>query len=747
MRRLSHLVVSASLLAGSGCGTPAKTTKTPVANVKDNGDSGTGSGASSDSDSATKPVDAKPPVKADPAANPLLQVWRGDFGGMPAFDQVKVADFTSAYQTAMAENLREIDAIANNAEPPTLANTLEALEKAGQTLYRVNVYFGIWSSSLSSPEVEAVETEMAPKLAELSDKIVQNTALWKRIEAVYNSPAKAKLTPEQQRLAWYYWNSFKQQGVMLNAEQKTTLGGYNQKLAALYTTFSQHQLADEAAVLTVDKKEELAGLSPEQIAGAAGLADKKKASGKWMFANTRSAMEPLLTYASNRALRERAFKLFTMRGDNGDANDNNKVVSEILLVRAKRAKLLGSPTYAHLHLLDTMAKDPKKAMALMMQVWKPAVAAVKRDVADMQKVIDTEQGKATFKLAPWDYRFYAEKLRKAKFDLDMNEVKPYLQVENLREAMFWVATEIYGFTFVELKGVPVFHPDVRVYQVKNTNSRHIGLWYFDPYARSGKRSGAWMNSMRDQQKLIGDVPTIVSNNSNFIKAAPGEAATISWSDARTMFHEFGHALHGLNSNVTYPTLSGTNTMRDHVEFPSQVNEGWLSTVEVQQQFLKNAKGQVMPAALVAKLKSAGTFNAGFSSVEGLSSAIVDMKLHLAGETPIDPKAFESQTLKALGMPSEIVMRHRIPHFGHVFSGDGYAAGYYGYIWAEVLARDAFEAFTETGNAFDPGVAKRLYDNVMSVGNTIDSAEGYRKFRGRDAKVDALLRDRGFPVRK
>jgi peptidyl-dipeptidase Dcp len=731
MRRLSHVVISASLLATGGCCPPKKATMPAMATTPEVA-----------TVTPTTPP-ATQPAKPDQAVNPLTQPWVGEYGGVPAFDKVRVADMKSAMQLGMAENLREVDAIANNPEPATFQNTIEAMERAGQTLSRVGTYFGIWAGSLATPDVEAVETEMSPLLAELSDKIIQNKALWTRIEAVYNAPATKTLTAEQQRLAWLYWNNYRNAGAMLDATQKATLGGYNQRLASLYTTFGQHQLADEGATLTIDNKDELTGLAPEQIAAAAELASKKSAAGKWMFANTRSAMEPLMTYASNRTVRERAFKLFTMRGDNGDANDNNKIVAEILLLRAKKAKLLGSQTYAHLHLLDTMAQKPEKAMALMMQVWKPAVAAVKRDVAEMQKITDKEQGKTTFKLAAWDYRYYAEKLRKAKFDLDLNEVKPYLQVENLREAMFWVANQIYGFTFIEVQGLPVFHPDVRVYQVKGSDGKHVGLWYFDPYARDKKRSGAWMSAMREQQRLTGDIPTIVSNNSNFIKPVGNEPATISWSDARTMFHEFGHALHGLNSNVTYPSLSGTNTMRDHVEFPSQVNEGWLSTPQVLERFLKNAKGEVIPPALVAKLKKAATFNTGFGTVEGQSSAIVDMKLHLAGETPIDPKAFEAATLKELGMPSQIVMRHRIPQFGHVFSGEGYAAGYYGYIWAEVLARDAFEAFTETGNPFDPGVAKRLRDNVMSVGNTIDPAEGYKKFRGREPKVDALLRDRGF----
>jgi peptidyl-dipeptidase Dcp len=388
-----------------------------------------------------------------------------------------------------------------------------------------------------------------------------------------------------------------------------------------------------------------------------------------------------------------------------------------------------------------MAKDPQLALDLMLAVWKPAKAQFQADVLEAQAIADQEG--ADFKLAPWDYRYYAEKLRKAKYDLDFSVVKPYLQLEHIREAMFWAAKELYGFTFVKVDGLTVFNPDMSVYEVKRGEA-HVGLWYFDPYARAGKQSGAWMNAYRDQQAIDGPITTIVSNNSNFIKPGPGQPVTLSWEDARTMFHEFGHALHGLNSAVTYPTLSGTNTTRDFVEFPSQFNENYLSTPQVLK-FLVNARGEPIPAELLARIDRARTFNEGFSTAEAQASAIVDMKLHLAGETPIDPKAFEKATLEEIGMPPELVMRHRIPAFGHIFSGDGYAAGYYSYIWAEVLEHDAFEAFTEASGPYDKAVAKRLQETIMSVGNTVDPAQAFRNFRGRDPKPDALLRFKGFPV--
>ena len=440
--------------------------------------------------------------------------------------------------------------------------------------------------------------------------------------------------------------------------------------------------------------------------------------------------------------------MFEMRGDNGDAHDNNAIIGEILKLRAERAKLLGYPTHAHYRLELSMAKTPEHAMSLMEAVWKPAVARVHEEVADMQKVADKE--KANLKIEAWDYRYYAEKVRKAKYDLDQNEVKPYLSLESLREGMFWVAGELFGFHFEEVKdgSVSVYHPDVRAFRVTGAGGKHVGYWYFDPYARQGKSSGAWMNEYRAQSRIDGDVPVIVSNNANFVKGAPGEPVLISWDDARTLFHEFGHALHGLNSNVTYPQVAGTSVARDYVEFPSQLLERWLSTPEVLGRFaLHYQTKKPIPPELVQKLAKSDKFNQGFLTVEYLSSALIDMKMHLQVDKPVDARAFEKETLASLGMPKEMIMRHRSPHFGHVFSGEGYSAGYYSYLWADTLSADAYEAFLEGKGPYDKDVAKRLHDKVFSVGNSIDAAEGYRGFRGRDAGIGALMRHRGFPVPK
>jgi peptidyl-dipeptidase Dcp len=672
--------------------------------------------------------------------NPLLAPWTGPHGGVPPFDKVKVLDFTPALEQGMAEQLKEIDAIANSPEAPSFENTIAAMEKTGQPLTRAMAMFGVWSGGMSTPDFQKIEQEMSPKLAAHTDKIIQNSKLFARVKAVYESKDKEKLNAEQQRLTWYTWNQFERQGAGLSDADKKKLSEINQELAKLTTQFSQNQLGDEEKeALVLDKKEDLLGLSDAQVSGAAAEAQARGMKGKWVIANTRSAMEPFLTYSSNRALREKAFRLWTSRGDMGNARDNNKLVTQILSLRAKKAKLLGYPTYAHWRLADTMAKTPDATLKLMTSVWEVARDTFKKDVAEAQAIVDAEKG--GFKIEPWDYRYYAEKLRKKKYDLDFNEVKPYLQLEHIREAMFWAAGELYGFTFTKVDGLPVFNPNMSVYEVKRSGE-HVGLWYFDPYARAGKQSGAWMTAYRDQQRLIGNISTIVSNNSNFIAPAKGEPVTISWDDARTMFHEFGHALHGLNSNATYPSLSGTNTTRDFVEFPSQFNEHYLMTPQVLK-FLVNAKGEPIPKSLLERIERARTFNEGFATAEAQASAIVDMKLHLAGETPIDPKAFEKATLAEIGMPKEMVMRHRIPAFGHIFSGDGYAAGYYSYLWSEVLDHDAWEAFVEAGNPFDKTVAKKLRETVMSVGNTVDPAVAFHNFRGRDPKPDALLRHKGF----
>jgi len=724
MRNLFFASAGVAALVSSGCATTSPEARPEVA-------------APAPSSEAAAPV--APQL-------PLLAKWSGPHGGVPPFAQVKVDDFKPAISAAMDEYRRELAAIASNPAAPDFENTLAALENAGRTYANVETLYGIWGSSLSSPEFQAVEREMAPRFAAFEDEVTQNEGLFRRIEAVYQSPDKAKLTPEQQRLAWLHYTRFVRSGAKLDAAAKARLGAINQRLASLYTSFSQHVLGDEEGYTVVLEAEaDLAGLPDSVRAGAAAAAEARGQKGKWIITNTRSSMEPFLTYSSRRDLREKVWRNYVNRGDNGDARDNNAIISEVLKLRAERAKLLGYATHAHWRLENAMARTPERAMELMEAVWKPAVARVREEVADMQKVADKERAK--LKIEPWDYRFYAEKVRKAKYDLDQNEVKPYLQLEKLREGMFWVAGELFGFAFTPVTDVPVYHPDVRVWEVKDqATGRHVGLWYFDPYARPGKRSGAWMNAYRNQERFRGEVTTIVSNNSNFVKGTPGEAVLISWEDASTLFHEFGHALHGLSSSVSYPSLSGTSVARDYVEFPSQLLEHWLSTPQVLNTFaLHHQTGKPIPQALVARIEKAATFNQGFGTVEYLSSALVDMKLHLAGDVSIDADAFERDTLKALGMPKEIVMRHRTPQFGHVFASDGYSAGYYSYLWSDTLTADAFEGFTEGKGAYDKAVAEKLRKSVFSVGNTVDPAEGYRSFRGRDAGINALMRKRGFPV--
>ena len=683
------------------------------------------------------------PLNSDETANPLVSKWQGPYGGVPPFDQVQVALFKPALEAAMAAQLAETERIARNAATPDFENTIVALEEAGQELDRVSTLYGVWSSTMNGPEFQMVEREMAPRLAAFSDQITQNEPLFKRIETIYNSPAKSKLNAEQQRLVWLYYTNFVRAGARLSPEAKARLSEINQKLAGLYTKFSQNVLAEETDEFILLKSEdELAGL-PQSIRDAAAAAATTKKQTGWLIMNTRSSVDPFLTYSDRRDLREKAWRMFVNRGDNGDEHDNNSTITEILQLRAERAKLLGFKTHAHWRLENSMAKTPERAMELMEAVWKPAVARVHEEVADMQALADKEGAK--IKIEPWDYRYYMEKVRKAKYDLDQNEVKPYLQLEKLREGIFWVAGELFNFNFSPVTNVPVAHPDIRVWEVTDkTTKRHIGLWYFDPYARAGKRSGAWMNAYRSQERVNGEITTIVSNNANFVKGKPGEPLLISWDDATTMFHEFGHALHGLNSNVTYPSLSGTAVARDYVEFPSQLMEHWLSTPEVLQRFaLHYQTGKPIPQALVDKINRSATFNQGFATVEYLSAALVDMKLHLAGDRKIDPDAFERETLAELGMPKEIVMRHRTPQFLHIFGSDSYSAGYYSYLWSDVLTADAFGAFVEGKGPYDRAVAERLRKYVFSVGNTVDPAEGYRAFRGRDPKIDALMKKRGF----
>ena len=681
------------------------------------------------------------------ADNPLLRPWAGPFGGVPPFDQASPALLAPALEEGMALHLQELQAIADNPAPPTFENTIAAMERSGRALDRAATVYYIYGSTLSDDAVQQVERDIEPKLAAFRDRITQNEKLFKRIAAVYATRESAGLTPEQQRLTWLVHNNFVRAGAKLDASAKQRLAEINQSLAGLFTRFSQNLLADESErFLVLQSEADLAGLPESLRAGFAADAERRGQKGKWIVANTRSSVEPFLTYSTRRELREKVWRTFVNRGDNGDARDNNALIGEILQLRAERAGLLGYATHAHWRLEDSMARTPERAMELMEAVWKPAVLRVREEVADMQKLADAES--AGIRIEPWDYRYYAEKVRKAKYDLDTNELKPYLQLEKLREGMFYVAGELFGMRFSELAAgtVPVYHPDVRVWRVDDAAGKLVGLWYFDPYARVGKQSGAWMNAYRNQERFDGAVTTIVSNNSNFVKGKPGEPVLISWDDAVTLFHEFGHALHGLSSNVTYPSVSGTNVARDYVEFPSQLLEHWLPVKEVLDRFAVHYQtGKPIPAELVAKVERAKTFNQGFATVEYLSAALIDMKLHLAArkDSRIDADAFERETLTSLGMPKEIVMRHRTPQFGHVFSGDGYSAGYYSYLWADTLTADAWDAFVESKGAWDKDVAQRLRDNVFSIGNTRDPADAYRSFRGRDPGIEALMRKRGF----
>lgn len=677
--------------------------------------------------------------------NPLLQEWSGAYGGVPDFTKYKISDFKPAIEFAIQEKLEEIDAIANNAEEPTFDNTIVALELSGEKLDRIHAVYGIYRSNLSSPEFNVVDTEMSPKLAEISDKLYQNDKLFLRIEKLYKAAESKNLNAEQQRLLWLYYTDFVREGAELNEEDKKEVAKINQELAGLFTLFSQKLLAEENdQFLELKSENDLDGLPEEFKNAAIAEAKERKLNSLASIGNTRSSIEPFLTFSNRRDLREKAFDIFVKRGDNKNQNDTNETLVSILQLRAKKAKILGFKNFAEWSLSNKMAKDPQKTLDLMESVWKPAVEKVKNDVAAMQEMVNNEGG--NFKIQPWDYRYYAEKVRKAKYDLDQNEIKQYLQLENLREAMFWVAGELFNLGFKQLFDVPVYHLDVRVWEVNNKDTgKLIGLWYFDPYARVGKRSGAWMNSHRDQQKIKQKVLPIVSNNCNFIKGNSDDPVLISWDDATTLFHEFGHALHGLCSNVTYPSLSGTSVARDYVEFPSQLLEHWLATPEVLNKFALHYKtNQPLSESLVERIEKAANFNEGFATVETISSSFVDMKLHLTTKT-VDPHQFEKEVLAEINMPSEIVMRHRIPQFAHIFSSDGYAAGYYSYLWADVINADAYEAFLEGDGPYDKKVAERLYEIVLSVGNSVDNESMYEDFRGHAPKSDALMRARNFPV--
>ena len=688
----------------------------------------------------------KPTNIEEKMENILLQEWTGSFGGVPAFDLMKVEDIKPAIEKGMEMKLSDIDAITNNEEAPTFENIIEELERSGAELERAFNYYGIFSANMSSPEFRDIQAELAPKISEFSSKITQNEKLFMRIKAVYDASQTSPLEAYKQRVVDLTYKSFEMNGAELSPEKKERYAAISKELSSLYTKFSNNVLHDEENYITYLTEEQLGGLTEGFIKSAAKIAADNGKEGMYAITNSRSSMDPFLTYSTERELRKKVWTNYYSRGDNGDEYDNNALIAEILRLRRERVELLGYSNYAEWRLQDRMAKTPENAIGLMQAVWPAAIARVLEEVEYMQVVADNNGDEIT--IEAWDYRFYSEKVRKEKYDLDMDEVKQYLQLDKLTEAMHSVAGRLFDFTFTPITDgyIPVFQEDVKVWEVTNkVTGENVGLWYLDPYARQGKRSGAWATTYRSYSDFDGKKNVLASNNSNFVKPAPGEALLVSWDDATTFFHEFGHALHFFSANVKYPTLN--SGVRDYTEFQSQLLERWLATDYVINNYLvHNKTGEPMPAELVTKIKKASTFNQGFSTTEYLASAIMDMRLHMADPANIDIDKFERETLTALNMPKELPMRHRTPHFGHVFSGEGYATAYYGYMWADVLTSDATEAFAEAPNGFyDKDLADKAVKYLFAPRNAIDPAEAYRMFRGRDAKIEALMRDRGFPV--
>lgn len=673
----------------------------------------------------------------------LLAEWTGPYGGVPPWDKVRTDLFKPAFDLASEAMLEEVNVIANHPDSPTFENTLVALEKAGQPLERVETLFSVMESNMNSPAYQELSEVIQPMLSAVFDKVFFNEKLFARVVAVYTTRKQTNLNPEQIRLAEKTYEQFIRRGAQLDVSQKERMGILNQELAKLFTQFGNQVQGDEDTWILL-RNDDLEGLPESMIASYLAAATKRSLEG-FAVINTRSAVDPFLTFSSNRSLREKIWRAFVMRGDNENGRNTNKLIREIVKRRAERARLLGYPSHAHWRMSNTMAKDPVKAMGLLNRVWPAAVARVKEEVADMQALANSEEASIT--IEPWDYRYYMEKVRQKRYDLDQSEFKNYFELNQMTRASYSMAERLYGFAFKEITGrVPVFHPDVRVFEVTNkADGSYVGLLYRDDFARQYKRSGAWQATYRGQHKLDGQTDAIVSNNNNFIKAAEGEPVLISLDDARTLFHEFGHAIHALANDTTYPSLS--STPRDFVEFPSQVHENWVLTRDILDQFARHYQtGEKMPQQLVDKMKKAETFNQGFATVEYMASAFIDMALHMDPKGEIDPAVFERETLDGIGMPKEIVLRHRLPHFLHLFSSDSYSAGYYSYLWSDVMAADAWQAFEETGDPWNSKISKKFFDIILATGDALDRAEAYRQFRGRDPRVEALLKNRGFPVK-
>ena len=673
--------------------------------------------------------------------NPLLSEFTGRFG-LPAFGAVTPDHFRPAFDAALAQHRAEIDAIAASAGTPTFANTIEALEKSGRALERVANVFFVLAGADTGDAIEAVERDVSPLLARHSNALYLNRALYARIADLYARRDTLGLSAEQARVLDRYHTRFVRAGAALDQAQQDRLAAINERLATLGTQFGQNVLADEKSYALVLDEGDLVGLPDFARDAARAAAEERGHSGKYAVTLARSSAETFLQFSARRDLREKLFQAFIKRGENGGATDNRATIAETVKLRAERAALLGFATFADYRLDDQMAKTPAAARKLLEEVWTRARARALADRDDLQKLIAEEGG--NFALAPWDWRYYAEKLRKARYDLDESEIKPYFELDRMIAAAFDTAGRLFGLSFTPVD-VPLYHPDARAWEVTDKSGAHVGLFIGDYFARASKHSGAWMTSLRDQEKLTGSVTPIILNICNFSKPASGEPALLSFDDARTLFHEFGHALHGLLSNVTYPLLSGTAVPSDFVELPSQLYEHWLEVPEILQTYARHARtGAPMPQDLLDRVLATRTFNQGFALVEYTSCAILDLDVHaLPQSDELDVDGFEKQALERIHMPAELVMRHRLPHFQHLFSGGGYAAAYYSYMWSEVLDADAFAAFSETGNAFDPATAQRLRDYIYSAGNLRDPGEAYKAFRGRLPTVEALLKKRGI----
>jgi peptidyl-dipeptidase Dcp len=674
--------------------------------------------------------------------NPFFQDWSGPFG-TPPFDRIEPGHFRAAFARAFAEHAAEVDAIAADPAPSGFVNTIEALERSGNALTRIDNVFHALSGAHTNDAILEIEREIAPLIARHWNTIRMNEALFRRIDALHRQRDRLGLSTEQRRVLERHHVAFTRAGAALDAASKARLAAINERLATLGTTFSQNVLADEQNyVLVLDREEDLAGL-PDFVRAAAGAAAEQRGlPGRHIVTLGRSSIEPFLQFSARRDLREKAFRAWIARGDGGGKTDNKAIIAEMVALRAERARLLGYPTFAHYRLDDAMAKTPEAVRGLLERVWAPARTRALADRDAMQALVQADGG--NFELAPWDWRHYAGKLRKARCAIDEATVKPYFQLERIIEAAFYTANRLFGLRFERLEGVPVWHDDVRVWEVRDTQGRHRGLFFGDYFARPSKRSGAWMTTLRDQQKLEDDIRPLVVNVMNFSKAGEGEPSLLSFDDAKTLFHEFGHALHALLSDVTYPLISGTSVLTDWVELPSQLYEHWLEQPEILRRFAVHCDtGEPMPEDLLRRLIDARTFNQGFATVEYVASALVDLDVHLSGAEHLDITRFEQTALARIAMPAEIVMRHRPTHFTHVFAGNGYASAYYSYMWSEVLDADAFAAFEEAGDIFDAATAARLRDNVYAVGGSRDPSELYKAFRGRLPTAHALLRRRGL----